>query len=265
MTDAPAASPPPIVQRVGLADLRAALAAGWRDFRAAPAFGLFFSAVYVAGGLILLLLVGRGGNIVWALPFAVGFPMFAPFAAVGLYEVSRRLEARQGLQWRPILGVVLAEKDRQVPWMAFIVIFLFLVWIFVGHMIFAVFMGLQPMTNVSTSLEIYLTPNGLAMLAMGSVVGAFFAFVLYAVTVVSLPLLLDREIDFVSAMIASFSVVTRNFVPMMAWGALIAVLLAIGMLPGFLGLLVVLPVLGHASWHLYRRAVGFADRPAATG
>ncbi|HBG99442.1 MAG: DUF2189 domain-containing protein [Rhodobacteraceae bacterium] len=263
MTDAPAPSPPPIVQTLGPADLRAALAAGWRDYRAAPVFGLFFSAVYVAGGLVLTLTLGRGGNLVWALPFAVGFPLLAPFAAVGLYEVSRRLEAGQPLDWRPILGVVLAEKDRQVPWMAFIIIFLFLVWIFVGHMIFAVFMGLQPMTNVSSSMEIYLTPNGLAMLAMGSVVGAFFAFVLYAVTVVSLPLLLDREIDFASAMIASFSVVTRNFATMTGWAALIAVLLAIGMLPGFLGLFVVLPLLGHASWHLYRRAVGFADRPAA--
>jgi uncharacterized membrane protein len=263
MTEALAPSPPPIVQRIGPADLAAALAAGWRDFRTAPGFGLFFASVHVAGGLFLVAMLGRGSGIVWAIPLFVGFPLIAPFAAVGLYEVSRRIEAGAALAWRPVLGVVLAEKDRQIPSMAAVIIFLFLVWVFVGHMIFAVFMGLQAMTNVSTSYEVYLTPNGLAMLAAGSVVGAFFAFVLYAVTVVSLPLLLDREIDFVSAMIASFSVVTRNFVPMTGWGALIAALLLIGMVPGFLGLFVVLPVLGHASWHLYRRALGFADRPAA--
>lgn len=263
MTEALAPSPPPIVQRVGPADLSAALAAGWRDFCTAPAFGLFFASVYVAGGLFLWIALGRTGNLVWALPVALGFPLIAPFAAVGLYEVSRRIEVGAPLAWGPVLGAVAAEKDRQIPSMAAVIIFLFLAWVFIGHMIFALFMGLQVMTNVSTSFEVYLTPNGLAMLATGSVVGGLFAFILYAITVVSLPLLLDREIDFVSAMIASFSVVTRNFVPMMGWGLLIAALLLIGMLPGFLGLFVVLPVLGHASWHLYRRAVGFTDRPAA--
>jgi uncharacterized membrane protein len=116
-------------------------------------------------------------------------------------------------------------------------------------------MGLQTMTDVSSSFAVYLTPNGLMMLAVGTAVGAVFATVLFSITVVSLPLLLDREVDFVTAMIASFQTVQQNPLVMLGWGAMIAGLLFVAMLPGFLGLFVVLPVLGHASWHLYRRAL----------
>jgi len=112
------------------------------------------------------------------------------------------------------------------------------------------------MTNVSSSLGVFLTPEGMMMLAFGTAVGAVFATLLYALTVVSLPMLLDdREVDFVTAMLTSIALVRENPVMMLGWGAFIAVLLFVGMLPGFLGLLVVLPVLGHATWHLYRRAV----------
>ncbi|PWE30452.1 hypothetical protein DDZ14_15535 [Maritimibacter sp. 55A14] len=252
-----AASPRPVIRTLGAADIRAALGLGLRDFRRAPAFGLFFSAVYELGGMFLYWMLVPPGNLVWALPVLLGFPLIAPFAAVGLYEVSRRLEAGSPLVWGEILGVVLRERNRQMPSMAVVIIFIFLVWVFIGHMIFALFMGLQVMTNVSTSFEVFLTPNGLTMLAVGTAVGAGFAFVLFAITVVALPLLLDREIDFVTAMITSFQTVTGNFVPMMGWAATITALLALGMLPFFLGLFVVLPVLGHATWHIYRRAIGF--------
>ena len=264
MTDTAPASPsaPPEIREVSTADIAEALRLGWRDFTRAPAFGLFFSGVYVLGGMALFLLLVPPGNLVWALPLMVAFPLIAPFAAVGLYEVSRRLEAGADLPWGEVLGVVLREKNRQIPSMSTVIIFIFLVWVFIGHMIFALFMGLQVMTNVSTSFEVFFTANGLSMLAVGSAIGAGFAFVLFSVTVVSLPMLLDRELDFVTAMIASFSLVTRNFPVMMIWAGLIVASLAVGMLPFFLGLFVALPVLGHATWHLYRRAVTFADAPA---
>lgn len=135
-----------------------------------------------------------------------------------------------------------------------IVIF-FLFWTFLGHMIFALFMGLSPMTNVSSSFDIYLTANGLVMLAVGSAGGALLAFVLFALTVTALPMLLDREVDFVTAMITSAGVVRANQRVMLVWGALVSGTLFVAMAPWFLGLFVALPVLGHATWRLYRRAL----------
>lgn len=243
----------PDIQRIRIADLRAALGAGWRDFRKAPAFGLFFSAVYVIAGIALISL--GAGTVAWTFALCLGFPLIAPFAAVGLYEVSRRLEAQEPLEWRAILGVVWAEKDRQIPWLGAIILIYFLFWSFLAHMIFALFMGLSVMTNVSSSYEVFLTANGLSMIGVEMIVGAAFAFMLFSMTVVSLPLLLDREIDFVTAMLTSIRTVGANFIVLGLWAALIAAVCLIAMVPAFLGLFIALPVLGHATWHLYRRAL----------
>ena len=131
----------------------------------------------------------------------------------------------------------------------------FLFWNFLSHMIFALFLGTATLTNISSSLDVFLTAEGLMMLAVGTAVGAVFAGVLYALTVVSLPLLMDREVDFITAMITSWALVMANPVVMGLWAALIALSLFVGMVTGFLGLFVVLPLFGHASWHLYRRAL----------
>ena len=119
-------------------------------------------------------------------------------------------------------------------------------------MIFALFLGLSTMTNVSTSLDVYLSSDGLTMIAVGSVVGALFALLLFMITVFAMPMLLDREVDFVSAMIASFTAVQNNLILMVFWGAFIAFMTFVAMLPAFFGLYFVLPLFGHASWHLYR-------------
>lgn len=251
--DAPEASPVPQIGRLTLHEIWTCLKAGMADFRAAPQFGLFFSAVYVVGGFVMLWI--GAGHVTWTLATSLGFPLYAPFAAVGLYEVSRRLEAGQPLVWRDILGVVWAERARQVPWIGAIVTFYFLFWTFLAHMIFALFMGLGPMTNVMSSYEVFLTANGLTMIAVELAVGGVLAFILFALTVVSLPLVLDKEIDFMTAMLLSFRCVQQNFVVMAVWAFVIAALSLAALLPWFLGLLVVLPVLGHATWHVYRRAL----------
>jgi uncharacterized membrane protein len=253
MTDAPQASPRPVIAALSTADLRAALGQGWRDFRAAPRIGLVFSGVYVLGGLFLMFV---SGGFVWqTLILALGFPLLAPFAAVGLYETSRRLEAGRPLDLYQIFGVVWREKDRQIPWLGAIIVIYFLFYSFLAHLIFALFMGLSVMTNVSTSWEAFLTPNGLTMIAVELAVGGVLAFVLFALTVMSLPLLLHKELDFITAMVVSFDTVRRNLGVMLVWAAIIAGLVVAAMVPLFLGLLVVLPVLGHATWHLYRRAL----------
>lgn len=256
----PAPSRVPIVRAMQLADIIEALAAGFRDFRRKPMMGLFFSLVYVVGGWLLYVTAFVTEQIWWAIPLTVGFPLLGPFLAVGLYEVSRRLEAGQ-TDWRrrDIFGVIWRQRLRQLPSMAWLIIVYFLFWSFFAHMLFALFLGPSALTNVTTSYAYLLEPEGLVMLLVGTGFGAAFAVVLFCLTVVSLPLLLDKELDFVTAMLTSIAVVRRNPGVMMTWGATIAGLTFLGMVPGLLGLFVVLPVLGHATWHIYRRALDPLD------
>lgn len=242
----------PEMGEVRLGMLAEALRLGWADMRRAPGYALLFAGVYVAIGLLMAAITWSTGKSYWLIFAAVGFPLVGPFAAVGFYEVSRRLSQGRPLVASEILAVIAYQRRRQLPSICTIIIMVFLFWFFLAHMIFALFLGLSTMTNVSSSLDVYFTPQGLSMLAVGSGVGAMFALLLYAITVVSLPLLLDREVDFVTAMLASIEVVLNNPVPMLAWAALVAGLTFVAMLPGFLGMFVVLPLLGHATWHLYR-------------
>ena len=249
----PGPDPLPEIGRVTVHELLTVLKAGWSDFRAAPIYGLFFSLFYVVMGMGLIL-VGAG-TFVWTLALSLGFPLVAPFAAVGLYEVSRRLEADQPLVWSEIIGVVWNERQRQMPWVGVLLILIFLFWSFFAHMLFALFLGPSVMTNIMSSWDAILTPVGFQMLAVQLVAGAGVAFLTYGLTVMSLPLLLEREVDFVTVMILSLKTVNQNKAVLGLWAAIIAALLFLAMIPLFLGLFLVLPVLGHATWHLYRRAL----------
>lgn len=249
----PPPSPRPRVALLHSRDIWQVLKAGAHDFRRVPLFGLAFSAVYVVGGFLMLWL--GAGHVTWTLATSLGFPLAAPFAAVGLYEVSRRLEAGEPLSWSGVLGVIWNERGRQVPWLGWIILIFFLFWTFLAHLIFALFMGLSEITNISNDLSMFLTPRGLQMLAAEFIVGAAMGALLFSLTVVSLPLLLDREVDFVTALMTSVQVVMANPLPMLLWAVLIGVSMILALLPWFLGLTVVLPIFGHATWHLYRRAL----------
>lgn len=243
------------IRTIGIKDVDDALKKGWEDFRRAPLYGLFFSLVYVVTGIALWVFFTFSGQLWWIIPFAMGFPLVAPFAAIGLYEVSRRLESGRELRVNEVLGVIWREKDRQFPFMAIVIFFLFMAWILIAYGIFAAFFGLQAMTHVSTSMALLASFRGVMMLCIGGIAGAVLAGLLFMLTVVSMPLLLDRDVDVVTAMQTSVRAVWANPRPMLSWAGMIASLLFIAMIPAFMGLLIILPVLGHASWHLYRRVV----------
>ncbi len=247
---------PRIADDLAWADLSAALAAGWRDFCAMPRFGLFFGGVYVIAGLAIGWITLTSGELTWLIPAIASFPLVAPFIAVGLYEASRRRSTGEALTLRAVIGAVNGHGDDQILSMGVIVFVAASFWMVVAHAIFAVFMAQSGMgAGSGDAMAAFLAPTGLAMLAVGSAVGAVMAFAFYAITVISLPMLVDRNVDFLTAIITSLTVVRRNFAVMLAWAAIIAALLLVAMLPGFLGLLVALPVLGHATWQLYVRAV----------
>ena len=253
----------PALRNVNVGLLREALARGWRDLCRAPSFALVFAGFYVVFGWAMVWVAGVTGQTYWFVFAAFGFPLVGPFAAVAFYDVSRRLERGDGLNWLETMGVILQQSKRQLPSMCAIIIFIFLFWFFIGHMIFALFLGLATMTNVSSSWDVFLTIDGLMMLGFGSLVGAAIATLLYMITVIALPMLLDREVDYVTAMITSFGYVKAHPGPMFGWAVFIAVLTFISMLPGLLGLLISLPLLGHATWHLYDLLAELADAPKA--
>jgi len=237
-----------------IADLRAALVAGWRDFAAYPAFGLFFASFYVVTGLLLYFLLFARGEFTWLIAAVAGFPLLAPFVAAGLYEVSRRREAGLAMHWRSILGALRGHGDEQILSMGVIIFVAFGFWLMVAHGIFAIF--LADAGPGRDGLAVFTSGPGLMMLLVGGGVGALMALGFYAISVISLPLLIDREVDFISAIIVSLAAVRSNSFVLLVWAVIIAVSLFIAMVPAFLGLLVVLPVLGHATWHLYRRCAG---------
>lgn len=247
-------SKPPVVARdLSFADLRAAMAAGWSDFRHEPVFGLFFALIFVLGGLALTYFLLARGEYTWAIPAAAGFPLLAPFTAVGLYEVSRHRELGLPMSWSAILGAVKGRGDDQILAMGVIIFVAFGFWVIVAHVIFSI--AIVEAGAGSESLAFFTTQAGLIMLAIGSVIGGVMALVFFAVTAFSLPMLVHREVDFPTAVIASLACFNANKQVLLLWAFIIAGALLASTAIAFLGLFIALPVFGHATWHLYRRAL----------
>lgn len=233
-------------------DLLRALGAGWRDFCAHPIYGLFFSFIFVSIGLLTSYLAVSRGETAWIIIAAAGFPLLAPFTAVGLYEVSRRREEGEKLTWGAVLGAVRGRGDEQILAMGVILFVAFGFWMIVAHAVFAIFVGDAGLG--SDPLAIFQSTAGLMMLLVGTLIGGVMVFAFYTVTVFSLPMLLDREVDILTAIIGSLRVFSTSSFVLTVWAVVVLGSLLLALVPMFLGLLVAIPIFGHATWHLYRRA-----------
>ena len=237
-------------------DITASFHDAWADFKAAPVSAMFFASFFVISGLMISNVTWITGTTYWLVIAALGFPLIGALAAVGFYEISR-IRARGE---RPHVAAAWSEAwDRrkgQLPWLATIIIMIFLFWFFLGHMIFALFLGLAPMQNIFSSFDVLLTANGLQMLAFGTLVGAVFSVLVFGISVMGLPMLVDQDVDFVTALVRSLSAVFSQPVFYLTWGAIIGVVTLISMVPFFLGLFVTMPIFGFMTWHIYKRATG---------
>ena len=250
----------PKVNKVTATDITASLKAGLSDFLARPLMSGFFGLFYAAFGILFVWTLVWLGKIWMIIPALVAFPLVAPFAAAGLYEMSRRLQKGEDFGWTEILTVMADQRKREMGWMAFVTLFILWVWFYQFRTVLVIVLQHSSFSDLDGFLNtVFFTPEGWTFLAIGTCVGAFLSAVLFSVTVVAMPMLLERDIDFVSAMITSIRVVTENPLVMLTWAAIISVTMLLSLVPMFLGLIFTLPILGHTTWHLYQRAVAPAD------
>ncbi|WP_298830367.1 DUF2189 domain-containing protein [uncultured Piscinibacter sp.] len=224
---------------------------GWRDFTRAPGIGLFYGTCFAVMGWVLLWTYRHAPA--WVLALSAGFLLVGPFLCLGLYDVSRKLEHGEP----PDLGASLTAWDTRTGTMAVfggVLLILEMIWGRASLVVFAV--SFDGMPDFKGSLAALLDPENVGFIVAYLAVGAIFAGLIFAISVVSIPMILDRSVDAVSAGLTSLRLCLTQPWVMLIWGALITLLVVLAMLPGFLGLLVVGPVLGHASWHAYRCAVG---------
>ncbi|MFD0981687.1 DUF2189 domain-containing protein [Tropicimonas aquimaris] len=246
----------PEVNKVTADDIRASLKAGFADFLARPFMSGFFGLFYAVFGILFVWCLLWLGKIWMIIPAVIAFPLVAPFAAAGLYEMSRRMQAGESFGWSDILTVMANQRKREMGWMAFVTLFILWVWFYQFRTVLVIVLQDSSFSDLDGFLNtVFFTPEGWTFLAIGTCVGAFLSAVLFSVTVVAMPMLLDREMDFVSAMITSVRVVKENPVVMLSWAAIITVTMLLSLVPAFLGLIFTLPILGHTTWHLYQRAV----------
>ncbi|MEQ8964715.1 MAG: DUF2189 domain-containing protein [Azospirillaceae bacterium] len=247
----------PSVRRIGTAALRTALVRGLDDFRDKPSHLLFIGIIYPIAGLILSRLVFGYEILPLLFPLAAGFALLGPFAAIGLYELSRRREQGQEVGWRHAFGVLQSPAIRQILILGAILAVTFVAWLLVAWGLYAATLGTGAPQSIGGFLDrLFTTGAGWTLIVVGNAVGALFAVFALTISVVSFPLLLDRHVGVATAIATSAKAVAANPGPMAAWGLIVAAGLVIGSIPLFVGLAVVMPILGHATWHLYRQVVG---------
>lgn len=246
----------PEVRRIEVADLGEVLRKGFDDFGAYRTDVAFLCLIYPVIGLFLARAAFDYDLVPLLFPVASGFALLGPVAAIGLYEMSRRREQGLETSWRDAFGMIGAPAFGAIAVLGLALLMVFLGWIAAAQVIYMSTLGPEPPASVMGFLsDVFTTDAGLAMMVVGISVGFLFALLVLATSVVSFPMLLDRDVGLGTAVTTSVRVVLANPVAMAAWGVIVATGLVFGSLPLFLGLVVVMPVLGHATWHLYRKVV----------
>lgn len=237
-------------------DIRAALRKGVDDFMAVRTDVMFICLLYPVIGLLLVVVAQNTNLLHLIFPMVAGFALLGPFAAIGLYEVSRRREKGEAVTWLAAMDVFRSPNIAALVVLGLYLAAIFVVWLVVAHVIWEVTLGPVPAESTTAFLrDTFTTPAGWTMIVVGMVVGFFFALAVLATSVVSFPLLLDHNIGVPGAVVTSFRTFRENPRVISTWGLVVAALLVVGSIPAFIGLIVVLPILGHATWHLYRRAI----------
>ena len=252
----PVGASPPTIRKVDLDRPWVWLAAGWRDLIAAPAVSLTYGVVFAVVGWILTFGLWLLDAIYLILPLSAGFLILGPIIAVGLYDVSRRLERGE----TPTLGAALRAyraNPSQIAFMGVALLLLFIAWIRLAVMIFFLFFGLEPPNPEAFVGTVFFSPESVPFLIVGTAVGAILSALAFALSAMSIPLLLDREeAHVVTGIATSFKAIADNPATMAFWAVLIVLFMAAGLVTFYLGLIVALPLIGHATWHAYRDVVG---------
>jgi len=246
----------PAVRRINVADLKDALSKGLDDFAAYRTDVIFLCLIYPLAGIALLWLTFGYDMLPLIFPLASGFALVGPVAAVGLYEMSRRRELGTPITWMDAFGVVRSPGFGAILVLGLGLLAIFLLWLLTASLIYQLTLGPEPPLSIAAFVrDVFATRAGWAMIVVGVGVGFLFAVLVLVISVVSFPLLLDRDVGLPTAVVTSVRAVAENPGPMAVWGLIVAGSLVIASIPAFLGLIVVVPVLGHATWHLYRKMV----------
>jgi uncharacterized membrane protein len=246
----------PVVRRITPSDLLHALARGLDDFAAMPSHALFLCVIYPLLGLLLVAMTLGDSMLPLAFPIAAGFALIGPLAAIGLYELSRRREAGLDSAATHALDVLHSPSLGAIVALGVLLMAIFLIWLAVAEAIYVANFGYAAPASVGQFVhDVFNTPAGWNLIIVGTGVGFLFAVLALTIGAISFPLLLDRDVGAAVALLTSIRVVATNPATMALWGIIVAALLIAGSVPFFLGLTVVMPVLGHATWHLYREAV----------
>ncbi|CAH0249855.1 hypothetical protein SRABI05_02957 [Agrobacterium fabrum] len=246
----------PEVRKIGVADIVDALRLGLDDFKEKPSHYVFLCLMYPIAGVFLVMWSSGANLLPLIYPLMSGFALIGPIAAIGLYEISRRREQGLDSSWRHALEVRHSPAMPSIVAVAVMLLALFAVWLIVAQSIYtATFDAAGPVSLSTFVSDVMTTSQGLSLIIWGNLAGFVFAVIVLATTVVTFPLLLDRDVGAVAAVDASIRATLANPVPVMLWGLIVAALLFVGTIPAFVGLAVVMPILGHSTWHLYRKLI----------
>ncbi len=251
-----AAAVVPVIRRIEVNAIREALEKGVSDFWIMPSHAAFLALVYPLCGLVLAYAPSYQNALQLLFPLASGFALVGPFVAVGLYEMSRRRELGLDMSWIYAFNVLRSPSLPSIAALGSLLLTIFAAWITAAQWLYTALYGPTPPVALLDFLQqVASTERGWLLIGVGCFIGFCFAAVTLAISVVSFPLLLDRHAGALMAVATSIKTVRKNPIPMTLWGLIVAAALLIGSLPFFMGLTLVVPVLGHATWHLYRKVI----------